>query len=68
MNLKQTESVQSRDLRKLLGIAKSEADMIQRQKGVTTLVQLIGLYFDRLVSPGFSEQVITDLKLCFYNS
>ena len=38
MNLKQIESIESRDLRKLLGIAKSEADMIQRQKGVTTLV------------------------------
>ena len=42
--------------------------MIERQKGVTTLVQLIGIYFDRLVSPGFAEQVIADLKLCFYNS
>lgn len=35
---------------------------------MTTLVQLIGLYFDRLVSPGFAEQVVQDLKLCFYNS
>ena len=35
---------------------------------MTTLVQLIGVYFDRLVSPGFAELVTTDLKLCFYNS
>lgn len=68
MNLKSAEGPESRELRKLLGIAKSEADMIQRQKNVTTLVELIGVYFDRLVSPGFAEQVIADLKLCFYNS
>jgi len=68
MNLKSAEGPESRELRKLLGIAKSEADMIQRQKNVTTLVELIGVYFDRLVSPGFAEQVISDLKLCFYNS
>ena len=42
--------------------------MIQRQKGATTLLELIAIYFDRLVSPGFSEQVIDDMKLCFYNS
>lgn len=30
MNMKQSEGAESRDLRKLLGIAKSEADMIQR--------------------------------------
>ena len=68
MNLKQADGPDARQLRKYLGIAKSEADMIERQKGVTTLVQLIGIYFDRLVSPGFAEQVIADLRLCFYNS
>lgn len=30
MNTKSSESTESRELRKLLGIAKSEADMIQR--------------------------------------
>ena len=68
MNLKQADAPEARQLRKLLGIAKSEADMIERQKQVTTLVQLIGIYFDRLVSPGFADQVVADLKLCFYNS
>ena len=32
------------------------------------MLELIAIYFDRLVSPGFSEQVIDDMKLCFYNS
>ena len=55
MNAKQAEDGESRELRKLLGIAKSEADMMYRQKNITTLVQLIGVYFDRLVSPGLAE-------------
>lgn len=35
---------------------------------MTTLVQLIGIYFDRLVSPGLADEVVADLRLCFYNS
>ena len=42
--------------------------MLQRRKGVTTLLQLIGIYFDRLVSPGFTDAVTKDLIPCFYNS
>ena len=68
LNEKRAETSESKDLRRLLGIAATEADMLQRKKGVTTLIQLIGIYFDKLVSPGFSDQVTKDLKPCFYNS
>ena len=55
LNEKKSETTESKDLRRLLGIAATEADMLQRKKGVTTLIQLIGIYFDKLVSPGFSD-------------
>ena len=55
LNEKRSETTESKDLRRLLGIAATEADMLQRKKGVTTLIQLIGIYFDKLVSPGFSD-------------
>ena len=38
LNLKNADGPDSKNLRKLLGIGKPEADMLHRQKGVTTLV------------------------------
>jgi len=32
------------------------------------LIELIGHYFDKLVSPGFTDSVIKDLTICFFNS
>ena len=49
LNEKRAETSESKDLRRLLGIAATEADMLQRKKGATTLIQLIGIYFDKLV-------------------
>lgn len=68
LNEKGKESPEAKNLRRLIGLAKTEADMLQKKKGITTLIQMIGAFFDRLVTPGFTGAVITDLKPCFFNS
>ena len=42
--------------------------MIQRKKNVTTLIELIKIFFDRLVTPGYSSSVVQELVPCFYKS
>ena len=68
LNEKTKDSPEAKQLRRLLGIAKTEADMLQRKKGITTLIQLIGCYFERLVSPNQTSSVASELISCFYNS
>jgi hypothetical protein len=50
-------SGQSNELRKLLCLAKSEAEMIWRKKKVKTIIEIITLYFEKLLLPEMAEQV-----------
>lgn len=61
---------EANELRKLLGIAKSEAEMIQRRKGVNTLIDIIKLFFDKLLLPGETNESAVEQEFlsCFYNS
>ena len=65
LNLKSKESSDSKQLRKYLGISRTEADMIFKKKGVSTLLEIIGLYYDKLIHPGNSSYVTRDLMPCF---
>lgn len=39
--------------------------MIAKKKGVNTLMRIIGLYFERLVTPGSASKVTSELLPCF---
>ncbi len=39
------------ELRKILALAKSEAEMILRRKKLNTLIDIINQYFDVLLNP-----------------
>jgi len=64
MTLKKSEK--ANDLRRLLGVSISETTMIHQRLNCTTLISLIGRYFDKLVSPGFQDAVTDDLVVCFF--
>ena len=68
INQKGKEAPDSKQLRLLLGIAKPEADMIAKKKGINTLIQLINVYFDGLVTPSFADSIVRELTPCFFNS
>lgn len=59
---------ESNELRKLLGLAKSEAEMIQRRKKTGTLIEIIKMYFDKLLLPETTSEVEQELFKCFYNN
>lgn len=65
LNLKSKESADAKQLRKYIGISRTEADMLFKKRGVATLMEIIGLYFDRLVIPGNQSNVTRDLMPCF---
>lgn len=54
------------ELRKLLNIAKSEAEMIFRKKRLNTLLETIKAYFDMLIMPENLEDVTADFIDCFF--
>jgi hypothetical protein len=54
------------ELRKLLNIAKSEADMIYRRKRINTLLEAIKAYFDKLLLPENLAEVEEDFLECFF--
>jgi hypothetical protein len=52
LNLKSKESSDAKQLGKYIGISRTEAEMLFKKRGVATLMEIIGLYFDRLIIPG----------------
>jgi hypothetical protein len=56
------------ELRKLLNIAKSEAEMIFRRKRLNTLLETIKAYFDMLIMPENLDDVTADFIDCFFQS
>lgn len=59
---------ESKQVRRQLGIAKSEADMLFKRKGINNLFQLISVFFERLNQPGLVESVVKELLPCFFNN
>jgi len=64
----EASSKDSNELRKLLQLAKSEAEMIKRKKKVNSLLGIINLYFEKLLLPEMNDQVEMEFLSCFYNS
>lgn len=56
------------ELRKMLNIAKSEAEMIMRRKRLNTLLDVIKAYFERLLMPENLPDVEADFMDCFFQS
>lgn len=69
MNLKRKEpnSEKSLQLRRLLQIDVTDAEMLKKLRQITTLHELMNHYFDRLLVPDSSKAVIEDLAPCFFN-
>jgi hypothetical protein len=55
-------------LRKLLNIAKSEAEMLMKKHRLFTLLETIKKYFDLLLLPENLTQVEDELLECFFQS
>ncbi len=68
LNLKSNESADAKQLRKYLGISRTEADLIFKKKGAGTLTEIIGLYYDKLTLPGNASHVTRDLLPCFLSA
>lgn len=56
------------ELRKMINLAKSEADMIMRKKRLVTLLDIIKAYFERLLMPENLTAVEDDFLDCFFMS
>ena len=54
-------------LRRLLAISRSDAEMLQKHKQITTFHQLMNHYFDSLLVPDTQDHLINDLAPCFFN-
>jgi hypothetical protein len=59
---------ESNEVRKMLGLAKSEAEMIFLRKKVRTLVDIMKIYFDKLLMPELNEEVEAEVLTCFYGN
>eukprot|EP00347_Sterkiella_histriomuscorum_P017190 403350327 len=70
INISESKRVkpEANQLRKLLAIGKSEAQMIIRRKKLYTLFGIINTYFDMLVQNEMTEQLEQEFHLCFYNN
>ena len=55
-----------KDLRKMINIAKSEAEMILRKKRLVTLLDVIKAYFEQLLFPENQTAVEQDFLDCFF--
>ena len=55
-------------LRKMLNIAKSEAEQMLRKKKIYTILDAIRQYFDKLLFPENLEEVELDFLDCFFQS
>ena len=55
-------------LRKLMNIAKSEAEMIMRRKRLNTLLETIQAYFGQLLMPENLDAVEADFLECFFQN
>ena len=53
-------------LRKLMNLAKSEAEMILRKKHLFTLIDTIKVYFDKLLLPENLGHVEAEFLDCFF--
>lgn len=56
------------ELRKMINLAKSEADMIMRKKRLVTLLDIIKAYFEKLLMPENLTSVEDDFLDCFFMS
>jgi len=54
-------------LRRLLTISRSDAEMLQKLKQITTFHQLMNHYFDSLLVPDTQEHLVNDLAPCFFH-
>jgi hypothetical protein len=50
----------------LLSITRSDAEMIKKNKGITTLHELMNYYFDSLLVPEASPALVEDLTPSFF--
>jgi hypothetical protein len=57
---------EAKDFRKLLNIAKSEAEMIYRKKRLNTLLETIKAYFEKLLMPENLADVEAEFLECFF--
>jgi hypothetical protein len=55
-------------LRKMINLAKSEAEMIFRRKKLNTLLDVVKAYFELLLMPENTEKVELDFLDCFFQS
>ena len=54
------------NLRKMINLAKSEAEMILRRKKLNTLLDVVKGYFELLLMPENTEKVELDFLDCFF--
>ncbi len=54
------------ELRKMVNIAKSEADMLMRKKKLYTLLDVIKAYFEKLLMPENLENIEVEFIDCFF--
>lgn len=54
------------NLRKLLNVAKSEAEMMMRRKKLFTLLDIVKNYFEKLLMPENIEEVEAEFLECFF--
>ena len=67
MTLKGKDSGDAQYLRRLLAISRSDAEMLQKHKQITTFHQLMNHYFDSLLVPDTQDHLVNDLAPCFFN-
>lgn len=66
LTVKSSDYPPAKQVRRLLGLAKSEADMLFKKLNINNLVGLITTFFQRLVRPGYQADLVKELMPCFY--
>lgn len=61
-------SKQADELRKILSLSISEAEMLKKKQKGSTLLEVITINFERLLLPELLDSVEKELESCFFHN